>query len=168
MTNLASGATHRYKSGMMMGSLIGYHDFRAALQQLTNDDRAGMRKQLRDNNKAAAQIVVDRAKELVPLGPRNKPRTKHLRGAIRNVSSARTVKIVAGNKNVWWGWMVHAGTTDTEWPSGRDYPAGQPFLREAVRQTWPEFRKIHRKGMNKVVDSWNAQQRRAFMARGRI
>lgn len=146
--------------------LTGINHLFMAVNQLTRDEKSAMRRQLRKVNKDAAQLAVDRAKELAPVSARKAPPTKHLKGAIRNTSSERSVKITAGNKNVWWNWMRHAGTTDTVWPSGRNYPPGVPYLRDGVNQVKPQLYKMHERGMAEVIKTWNAEQRRAFKAAG--
>ena len=162
---MAGTSAGRYKSGWLKMEHTGYRDLRWALDKLTKEERVGMRRQIRHNNKRAAQVMADKAKELVPVGPRNKPPSKHLKGAIRNVSTDRTIKVIAGNKNVWWGWMVHAGSTDIK---GFEYPPGQPFFRDAIRATYKDMMRIHERGMDKVIASWNADQRKAFSYRGKI
>lgn len=154
---------------LLQSQVYGLPQFLSELSQLTKSERVGMRLEIRKNNRAASEMVVKRAKELVPVSDRPRPPTKHLKGAIRNVSTDKSIKIVAGNKNVWWGWIVHAGADEITWEHrGRRYPPGQPFLRDAVEQTWPAFIKLHQKGQEKVVANWNRRQRKAFATGGRI
>lgn len=148
-------------------SVQGYPEFRRNLDKLTKQEKSGMRKAVRKANKASAQIMVDKAKDLAPVSDRRVAKSKHLKGAIRNASTDRAVKIKVGNKNVWWHYMVHAGSTHIVWE--RNYPPGQPYLDDAIRATRTESRRIQKREMDKVIATWNADQRKAFAARkGRI
>ena len=145
-----------------------YPEFRKNLDKLTKGEKSEMRKAVRLANKAGAQLVVDKAKELVPVSDRRVAKSKHLKGAIRNVSTVSSAKIKAGNKNVWWHWMRHAGSTKILWKT-RSYPPGVPYLHEAIKSTRGKARKLQKKEMDKVIASWNSDQRKAFAARkGRI
>ena len=159
---------HSGKEGkaFFSANMLGLRGVAGAFDELTRGERCTMRKELRVANKQAIDLVIARAKELAPISSRQASRTKHLRGAIRNTSSERSVEIEVGNKTVYWGWMRHGGSTDIKWKNNRKYPPGVPFLRDAITETFSDTLEFHARAMDKVAREWNDKQRRAFAASG--
>jgi len=77
---------------------------------------------VREATLAGAELIVESAKERVPVDPTAK---HHLRDAIHTQVDEDGVWVVAGDREAWYGHMVEHGTT---------HSAPEPFLIPAVEE----------------------------------
>jgi hypothetical protein len=94
-------------------------------------------------NKRVGNVVVTRAKLLVPTGPEI---GGHIRNTIRAGASRTAAVVKVGNAKFPYGPPLHWG-----WPS-RGIPA-QPFVTDAAQQTESQWLEIYWDGLNKIIES---------------
>lgn len=127
-------------------SIEGLNNLLRALEKL--DDAA--KADLKSAGLAAAQPVVERAKQEVPV------RTGALQGTIRAAMTARGVRIRAGNKRVPYANAIHFGQNRLNAATGYRFRKvsikPNPFMFRAVDATQDEVLRIYEEH---VIDIWN-------------
>jgi len=82
--------------------IIGLREFHKSLKELSDDNT--WTKQLREANKAAAEIIAVRARTLAPV------RTGKLRSSIRSLASQKSASVAGGGARVpYFGWIDFGG-----------------------------------------------------------
>lgn len=100
--------------------------------------------ELKDAHRAAADLVVARARELAPVGVGTR-RPGALRDSVR-ASGTKTAAIVrAGGARVPYAMPIH-------WGWGRRHIAAQPFLSAAARQTEPGWTELYLRAVDAALD----------------
>ena len=111
-----------------------------AIRRAADDD---LKRELRAANKAAAEIVADKAKVLVP------ERSGRLKGSIAAQAGQRDAKVKAGTASR----VPYAGPIHFGWPARGIRP--QPFLYEALDDRIRQVREAYAKALREVVQKVN-------------
>lgn len=114
--------------------VTGVREIRAALKQA---EEVGLLKEITEANKAASEIVVERALPKVPV------RSGALRSSVKALASQATGRVRAGSGTVPYAAAIHWGRKvgNVGWPPGNHMGpnriAGRPFLWDAAREATP-------------------------------
>lgn len=128
----------------------GLREFRKRLRKMNPEVAKGMR--LASN--AAAQIIVDKAKPKVPIGP---GKGGHAVSSIKVASTARAARISAGGKKFpYYAWLDFGGGVGPLKRSRR------PFLKSG-RYIWAAFEEERDRVEKEMADQLTALAQRAGM-----
>lgn len=133
----------------VVGVEVDSAELRRALRYIGD---AGLKKELRDANKSAAQVVVDRALPNVPV------RTGKLRRSVRALGSQRDGRAVAGRAAVPYAAAIHWGRKvgNVGWPpnnrKGLNPIKGRPFLWDAAREHQAEVVQQYEESFDRLLD----------------
>lgn len=120
-------------------------ELRRTIKKMVDTD---LKKELRQANKDAAEVVAREAKVLVPS------RSGRLRGAIKSTAGQGSASVKAGSKTVPYAGPIHFG-----WPNrpnrARGWRGGpiapQPFIYEAADRRIGEVREAYDKRVNALA-----------------
>lgn len=128
----------------------GVDELRAAIRAIKDKELAG---QLKDSNKSAAQIVVDRALPNVPV------RSGRLRSSVRALGSQRSGQAKAGKANVPYAAAIHWGRRagNVGRPPGNRTGAspigGRPFLWDAAQAVESQVAEQYERDIDRLMDA---------------
>ncbi|MGE3620745.1 MAG: HK97 gp10 family phage protein [Acidimicrobiia bacterium] len=124
-------------------------DLRRALREIGD---AGLKKALRDANKTAAQVVVDRALPNVPAV------TGRLKASVRALGAQKEAKVAAGTAKVDYAAAVHWGRLrgNVGSPPGNrmsvNVVRGRPFLWNAAEAARRDVVDVYEREMDRLLD----------------
>jgi HK97 gp10 family phage protein len=118
----------------------GAKELRKQIRDLQDKD---LKKELRLAHKAAAEVVADRAKDLVPVG-----KTGNLKRSITPQASQSAGKVKAGRATVPYAGIIHFG-----WPQRGIKP--RPFLYEASDDRRNQVREVYAERIEELIKKVN-------------
>jgi len=122
--------------------------------------------EMRAASKEAAQKIVPYAQRRAPVGVGTK-RPGALRDSIKADATRSIARIKAGSaKRVPYARAIHSGKYVSNRTRGYR-TKGNPFLREAIPEAWPELVDAYEKGLNRVATAFN-KKHGAHRATGRF
>lgn len=108
-------------------------------------------KEMKAASKEAAEKIVPYAKRRAPVGVGTR-NPGALKRSIKADATRSIAKIKAGSaKKVPYARAVHSGKYVSNRTRGYR-TKGQPFLREAIPEAWPELVRAYEDGMNRIAD----------------
>lgn len=124
-------------------------DLRRALREIGD---SGLKKTLREANKSAAEVVVEKALPKVPV------RSGRLRRSVKALAGQKDAKVKAGTKAVPYAAAIHwgrkrgnVGTPPGNRLGGNVIP-GRPFLWDAAQQARPEAVAVYEREMAALLN----------------
>jgi hypothetical protein len=110
-------------------------------------------KEMKAASKAAAETIVPFAKRRAPVGVGTK-RPGALRDSIKADATRSIARIKAGSaKRVPYARAIHSGKYVSN--RTRSYRTkGNPFLREAIPEAWPQLVRAYEDGMNRIAEKF--------------
>lgn len=124
-------------------------DLRKALRYIGD---TGLKKELRDANKTAADVVAQRALQDVPV------RSGRLRGSVKALGSQKDGRVKAGAARVDYAAAIHwgRGVGNVGRPpgnrKGRNVIRGRPFLWDAAQQVRQQVHDTYMEAVDRLLD----------------